>query len=470
MKKIVSVVFILFYSSCIYPELYEVRFNNSDFETKLKASMMDILSGSSNEDSENVLVIESSPQEIMCLNGFAEIRELPGQLEMLPEYSNLELINIRIDHAAEMSSGHAKVYDIGESIEGRKIKAVRISKSKNTVDDMPEVLYVGMHHAREWISSEVTLGILEFLVKNMDSNAFVSDILENSVMWFVPMLNPDGYVFSFENERMWRHNRRVHPDESIGVDLNRNYDSSWIMVDYVHGTGPFSEPETSAVKNLILNDFDTQMPDGIKSLDGLITYHSYGQIIMYPPGSNEEHTEKQTYYKNLAEKMSLHAFSECGSAYLVMQASQLYYTFGEMTEWFMNTHEGKPAFTVELRPHMGSDYFFMLPADQIRDTVKENITPALYLARHIITGEIELVMDVDGNGVNDVIENTFFDYFCDRSDLESKDEVSNDEDGAPDEKNDHSEQDIEKNDSEDETNTTTSSTEKGCTIIITQEL
>lgn len=427
MRKAAAILFFVFYLFNIYGELYEIKINNDDQNSRYLVSFFDIISAAPANDMTLTYIVDSSPAEMALFYGNTQIRELFRSIIILPSYSDLESIDKRIDNAVERSGGTAKVFEIGQSVEGRSIRAVRISKNGNHGEDLPEVLFVGLHHAREWISSEVTMGILEFLVEYMNSNPFVSDILQNSVIWFVPMLNPDGYLFSWEEARLWRYNRRIHPDETIGVDLNRNYDSSWIKIDYVHGEGPFSEPETQAVKNLILNEFEKPFPDGIKSLDGLITYHSFGQIIMYPPGSTEEPAEKHEYYKELADRMAYFTFSECRSVYIVMQNSSLYFTFGEMTEWFMNTHNGKPSFTFELRPHMDSNYFFTLPEDQIRDTVKENITPALYFVRHIITGETDLIMDMDGNGVNDVIENTFFDYKCDRSDLEIPDEINDSE-------------------------------------------
>lgn len=427
MKKIVFMIVMTLFLVNIYGELYEISIPRDDKKSKYLVSFLDIIIAAPSEGTGLKYVVDSSPGEIALLYGNCVIKEMNRSITIFPEYSDLTGINKRIDRVIERSGGKAQAFDIGLSIEGRIIRAVRISKNEKTDEDLPEALFVGLHHAREWISSEVTMGILEFLVENMDSNPFVSDILQNSVIWVIPMLNPDGYLFSWEEARMWRYNRRVHPDDSIGVDLNRNYDSSWIKIDYVHGEGPFSEPETQAVKNLIMNDFETPFPAGVKSLDGLITYHSYGQIIMYPPGSTEEPAEKHEYYKELAEKMAYFTFSECKSVYIVMQNSSLYFTFGEMTEWFMKTHNGKPSFTFELRPHMDSNYFFMLPEDQIRDTVKENITPALYFVRHLITGETDLNMDMDQNGVNDVIENTFFDYKCDRSDLETPDEIDDSE-------------------------------------------
>ncbi|HSW59540.1 MAG TPA: M14 family zinc carboxypeptidase, partial [bacterium] len=238
MKKFIAATFITLFLFNVHAELYEVKVQSSNLWIKHIIAQFDILSASPGKNSDIIYILDSTPEEIMLLNGDVEIKEIFSSITVLPAYSDLDGVNRRMDRAVENSKGYAKVFDIGQSVEDRRIRAVRVSKNGKTDEDLPEILFVGLHHAREWISSEVTLGILEFIVQNMDSNPFVSDILENSVVWFVPMLNPDGYFFSWEEARMWRYNRRVHPDESVGVDLNRNYDSSWIKIDYVHGEGP----------------------------------------------------------------------------------------------------------------------------------------------------------------------------------------------------------------------------------------
>jgi len=459
-------ILILFHSCWVSGEVFQISIDRTDTDLKEKISFLNILSTSFSSDGQLVYVVNATSSDMSQFNGAADIKAMPGQIIEV-EYPTLDELNLRMEKAVDNSKGYAEIYSIGESVEKRTIKAVRLTKSDTLNNETPEVLFVGLHHAREWISSEVTIGIMEFLINNSDSNPFVSDILSNSVIWFVPMLNPDGYLFSMEYNRMWRRNRRINPDESIGVDLNRNYDASWIPYEYYHGTEPFSEPETMAIKNLILNDFEKPMDNGIQSLDGLLTYHSYGQLIMYPPGSTDEPAEKHVYYRQLAEKMSSLVFSECGSNYLVMQNSELYYTFGEMTEWFMKTHAGKPSFTIELRPHGGSEYFFELPAEQINDTVKENIAPALYFIRHLISGEINISMDINGNGINDVVEKTFFDYPCDRSDLfEPDDETEpDDEYDEHDDENHKNDSDLEKNEADEVTDAVIETTDKGCNLL-----
>ena len=90
-------------------------------------------------------------------------------------------------------------------------------------------------------------------------------------MFFVPCLNPDGYIYNEEEDPngggMWRKNRRDHPNSNnFGVDLNRNYSYGWGTTgisfttnsDVYGGTGAFSEPETQALRWLVENyDFET---------------------------------------------------------------------------------------------------------------------------------------------------------------------------------------------------------------------
>lgn len=452
----------------VYGDLYKIKVKSPDAELKKLISSFDVVSASKENETASYL-INASAGDLTLLFGYAQIDKIIDEAASYKIYSSYDEINERIDKVVENSNGYILVFDIGKSIENRPIKAVRISKAEKSEEKLPEVLFVGLHHAREWISSEVTLGILEFVAEYIDSNPFVSDILENSVLWFVPLLNPDGYLYSWEESRMWRLNRRVHPDNSVGVDLNRNYDFPWVEVDFVHGEGPFSEPETQAIKRLILNEFDEPFKEGIVSLDGLITFHSFGQIILYPPGSTEEPPEKQEYYKKLATKMADLTFSECGTIYSVMQNSELYLMAGEMTEWFMRTHGGKPSFTFELRPHMGGKYHFDLPDKQIKDSVKETIVPALYFVKHIITQEFDFSMDENDNGVKDIFENTFFDYKCDRSDLLEPDEEEKDSEEIPVLDDDSFEEDSDNEEKPDIEEDLPPKEKKGCSLLMITE-
>ncbi|HQI04602.1 MAG TPA: M14 family zinc carboxypeptidase, partial [bacterium] len=167
MRKFIAITFTVLFLINVYGELYEVKIQSSNLWAKHIIAQFDILSASPGKNSDIIYILDSTPEEIMLLNGNTEIKELLRSITIQTSYSDLEGINKRIDHAVERSDGNAMVFDIGQSVEGRKIRAVRISKSGQTDEDLPEVLFVGLHHAREWITSEVTMGILEFLVEYM---------------------------------------------------------------------------------------------------------------------------------------------------------------------------------------------------------------------------------------------------------------------------------------------------------------
>jgi len=133
-----------------------------------------------------------------------------------------------------LERGIAKVKSIGESVEGRQIWAIKISDDPDVDDeDEPDVLFVGLHHAREWISAEVPFYLAANLVQNYATDSTVTMLVDNSEIWIVPVLNPDGLEYSrlggidpesdMGRRRLWRKNRRDNGDGTHGVDLNRNY-------------------------------------------------------------------------------------------------------------------------------------------------------------------------------------------------------------------------------------------------------
>jgi hypothetical protein len=82
---------------------------------------------------------------------------------------------------------------------------------------------------------------------------------------------------------MWRKNRAVNEGtQCIGTDLNRNFDyhfgekgSSHDPCDEIYcGPSAFSEPESIAVKKLVLTNKDR--------IKAFITLHAYGQYFLYP--------------------------------------------------------------------------------------------------------------------------------------------------------------------------------------------
>jgi hypothetical protein len=315
------------------------------------------------------------------------------------------------------SSGIAKVESIGVSVEGRQIWAIKIS-DEPYVDDKnePDILFVGLHHAREWISAEVPFYLAVNLVQNYHSDSNIKTLVDNSEIWVVPVLNPDGLEYSQAGvwdaeigdwSRYWRKNRRDNGDGSHGVDLNRNYNHSkwgtptytyWLGIPYPTSSGvsssdvywgptPFSETETFAIKNLILDDR--------KNFEAVLSYHSYGQYILYPWGWTKADPPKASLLSVLAEEMSDQIYKVHGKRYTAGQSSTtIYETSGDLTDWVYEV-KGIPAFTIELRPEPhpwwalweeGKERFH-LSENEILPTCEENWAAAIYLIRWVVLSQ-----------------------------------------------------------------------------------
>ena len=90
-------------------------------------------------------------------------------------HSYTEVINELI---ALEDSGVARTYIIGSTHEGRDICSVKISDNPSDAEDEPGAIFLGCHHAREWISVEVPLYIAQYLVDNYQTYADVKNLVD----------------------------------------------------------------------------------------------------------------------------------------------------------------------------------------------------------------------------------------------------------------------------------------------------
>jgi carboxypeptidase T len=300
-------------------------------------------------------------------------------------YHTVETLEQDLRRLAEAHPEIAELHEIGRSVEGRPLWALRIGERRGSTR---KVAVLGCHHAREWISVEVPYLLAEHLLE-MSSTDPVSSWLQEGEVWVAPMVNPDGHEFTRTENRLWRKNRRRNPGGSIGVDPNRNYGYMWGVLDistsshvpsdetYV-GPRAFSEPEVRAVRNLVARQL----------FDGVLSYHSYSQLVLFPWGYTAEPIEDEadrTELRTLAERMEALIRSVHGETYTAQQASQLYPTAGDTTDWTYGEF-GVPSFTVELRPVTALQGGFLLPAAQIEPCWEENRPAALEFVRHVLEG------------------------------------------------------------------------------------
>jgi carboxypeptidase T len=271
-------------------------------------------------------------------------------------------------------SGVAQTYIIGSTHEGRDIWAVKISDNPAEDEDEPGALFFGCQHAREWIAIEVPLYIAQYLTDNYQTDAEVKHLVDNCQIWIVPLVNPDGYEYSRTVDRMWRKNRRDNGDGTFGVDLNRNWGYMWggsgssgnTNNEEYRGPGAFSEPETQAMRDLILAN-DIQI---------MLDYHNYGQETYYPWGYTQEPCPDDLPMGAMTSKMRELIKQTSGATYTNWWDSPgSYITSGDSCDWGYG-ELGIYTFGIELPPKSGG---FVLAENRILPACEENLPAALYL-------------------------------------------------------------------------------------------
>jgi murein tripeptide amidase MpaA len=336
--------------------------------------------------SEEIEKIKRSGLNILSL------KELPGQPPGLSQrhgdvnglfHNYRESVEVLRD-LEERFPGRAKMFSIGQSLEGRELYGIKISDNAGMEENEPNAVIVGCHHAREWISVEVPLLFARYVLEHFEEDADARRAVEGAQIYVVPVLNPDGLEYSIHRYRWWRKNRRYNGNLTWGVDINRNYGYKWGYDD--HGSSPspfsegyrgpfaFSEPETGAIENFLLSH-----PPA-----GTLSYHSYSTMIIYPwgyaPLLSPVHAEMDEIARVMAEKI----VQVNGTVYDYGQAyTTIYPTNGDMDDW-VHGRFGVPAYTIELpAPDYDSGAFFLAESD-IQPIFQENLPAMLYFVNYLV--------------------------------------------------------------------------------------
>ncbi|NWR72365.1 CBPO Carboxypeptidase, partial [Centropus unirufus] len=259
---------------------------------------------------------------------------------------------------------------LGKTAENRSMYYLQISQPS---DKTKKIIWMDCGiHAREWISPAFCQWFVKEILQNYKSDPRIKRFLENLDLYVLPVLNIDGYIYSWEKERLWRKNRSPHMNGTCyGTDLNRNFNSSWGSVGVSYncsseifcGSGPESEPETRAVAQFIER----------KKSDILcyLTIHSYGQYILTPYGSTTNPPSNSKELMDVGEKAAAALMEKYGTSYQVGSTSLILYSnSGSSRDWAHTI--GIPfSYTFELRDK--GTHGFVLPPAQIQPTCEETM-------------------------------------------------------------------------------------------------
>ena len=250
-----------------------------------------------------------------------------------------------------------KLEVIGHTGQGREIIAIKMTQgARDEVDgSRPAVLYSATQHAREWIAPEVDRRALNYFIARWRANdTQIKDLLKTRELWFVPVMNPDGYQYTFQSPdtRLWRKNLRDNNANGTievgdGVDPNRNYPAHWnydqegsssiTSSDTYRGPSAGSEPETKAIMGLF-----NRVPFKFQ-----VNYHSFGPWLLYPQGWQiGTPTADDPIFYALSGNRDNPAIPDFVPG---LSSDVLYVTNGEMTDW-ANSAKGTIAWTPELEP------------------------------------------------------------------------------------------------------------------------
>ncbi|OQY27498.1 MAG: hypothetical protein B6244_10310 [Candidatus Cloacimonetes bacterium 4572_55] len=269
---------------------------------------------------------------------------------------------------------------LGQTHDGFDLTAFKVSDNPNIEEDEAEVLFIGMHHAREPMSIVAVLYFTQWLVGNYETDPMARYIVDERQIWVIPILNIDGYRYNSENSPqgggMWRKNKRDNNGDGVfnpsvdGVDLNRNYSVGWAFNDIGSSPTPgsqvyrgpfaFSEPETQGVRQLC-NAHEIRVA---------LNFHTFGDMLFFPQYYNSMQTpDHQTFMEYSLD---------------MIRDSQYYYTIGGINgcsdDWMYAEQTEKPKI-LAYTPEIGDDTDgFWAPTDRILTLAQENLYTQQYAA------------------------------------------------------------------------------------------
>lgn len=231
--------------------------------------------------------------------------------------------------------------ELGRTRQGRTIWGLKISDNPDVAEDEPSVLFNGLHHASELLSTELALDVVVGLLEGYGREAKVTRWVDGLEIWCVPMVNPDGNAYFIEHSK-WMIRKNGYDgdgdgtlDPFEGVDLSRNYPFGWggkggdlgFTGTYFRGPSAGSEPETQAIVTLA----DEQR------FAASISFHTIGRVIYVPYNLDSSLDPKPNIAWAVAEELAAAAPAQRkGKGYRVAPSG--YPVAGSDQDWHMFTH------------------------------------------------------------------------------------------------------------------------------------
>ncbi|MCC6144838.1 MAG: DUF2817 domain-containing protein [Candidatus Hydrogenedentes bacterium] len=181
---------------------------------------------------ELVVSLAVTPEEITRLNALGFTWWQPpaagNQKDFVGYHNHAEITTDLQDYAAAYPA-ITRLFNLGNSVQGRAIWAILITDNPDVQEEEPEFKYVGNIHGDEIVGLENCMRLIDLLLNGYGSDTRLTNLVNDTEIWIVPSMNPDGL------EAIRRFN-------ASGVDLNRNFPAwpSTITGTYFDGA-PFND-------------------------------------------------------------------------------------------------------------------------------------------------------------------------------------------------------------------------------------
>lgn len=302
-------------------------------------------------NSEGLARLQAEGCRVQVLDEFPSRGLVPRDIQTTPEflsqyYTYTEAV-AKLNALAATYPALTKLENLGTTLEGRAILALKISDNAATDEDEPEVLVMGCHHSREAISVICPLALADSLLMRYGTNPQYTDWVDNREIWVLPVVNPDGLTHCETTYYFWRKNRRG----GYGVDLNRNYDFQWghdntgssnsTSSETYRGASAASEPEIQAIQNFVDS----------RHFVFSISFHSYGNWLLWGPGWKPGLSADEDIFRGYGDLVApVNGFDPGNPA-----SSTIYLTNGSSDDWLYNalTH----AKIIAMTPEVGTSGF-----------------------------------------------------------------------------------------------------------------
>ncbi|XP_026157706.1 carboxypeptidase B2 [Mastacembelus armatus] len=326
-------------------------------------------------------VLLTKADELMAMQTRDNSTDPRSSSSFYERYHSLEDIYDWINRTIQDSPNTANLILIGSSYEKRPLYALKLSLN-NRPNKKAMWIDCGIH-AREWIAPAFCLWFVRHALLHYGKNQDITNILDNMDVYILPVMNPDGYLYTWTTDRMWRKNRSISNSSiCVGADLNRNFDANWCTVGASHdpcseiycGEFPESEPESQAVADFLRSHKD--------SVQLYFSIHSYSQMLLFPYSCTldeaENHKDLLEMAKEAVEKIQRYYRNnyKYGAG-----ARTIYLAPGGSDDWAYNLGI-KYSFTFELQDR--GQYGFLLPPFRISKACNEALTAVKSIALRVI--------------------------------------------------------------------------------------